>query len=406
MEVDLSSRPLPDIIVHHGTVKAGKLRVGDILTLKVDPLRRGKTMLNHTATHLLQAALRQVLGGHVKQAGSLVAPERLRFDYTHFSPLTDEEVDRVEEIVNSRIRQNLEVGISILPYKEALERGAMALFGEKYGDRVRLVQVGEASAELCGGTHSRRSGDIGLFKIASETGVAAGVSPHRSGHGGRSLEGLQARGRRTPGHRGRTEGQTRRSGRTGTATHPAAKRNRESLSRIAGQNFFRSVAGFDPYRPRCQRNPGPFHTGGSERSQKPAADGGSSEGSNPLRNNPPGCHGGWQSHAALCRNAGSIREISGTKIDPRSGPICRRYGRGTTRYGAGGGNKRRRVKAGFGKDLRDHLNWNLRGLSRAGHPRFLVLLLILLLFLFLLFESPHVPFSSAPPWQSPFGTWP
>jgi alanyl-tRNA synthetase len=175
MEVDLSSRPLPDIIVHHGTVKVGKLRVGDILTLKVDPLRRGKTMLNHTATHLLQAALRQVLGGHVKQAGSLVAPERLRFDYTHFSPLTDEEVDRVEEIVNSRIRQNLEVGISILPYKEALEKGAMALFGEKYGDMVRLVQVGEASAELCGGTHSRRSGDIGLFKIASETGVAAGV---------------------------------------------------------------------------------------------------------------------------------------------------------------------------------------------------------------------------------------
>ena len=111
----------------------------------------------------------------MKQAGSLVAPERLRFDYTHFSPLSDEEIDRVEEIVNSRIRQNLEVGVSLLPYKEALERGAMALFGEKYGEIVRLVQVGDVSAELCGGTHSRRSGDIGLFKITSETGVAAGV---------------------------------------------------------------------------------------------------------------------------------------------------------------------------------------------------------------------------------------
>jgi alanyl-tRNA synthetase len=175
MEVAHSSRPLPDIIVHHGAIKAGRLRVGDLLTLKVDPLRRGKIMLNHTATHLLQAALRQVLGGHVKQAGSLVAPERLRFDYTHFSPLSDEEIDRVEEIVNSRIRQNLEVGVSLLPYKEALERGAMALFGEKYGEIVRLVQVGDVSAELCGGTHSRRSGDIGLFKITSETGVAAGV---------------------------------------------------------------------------------------------------------------------------------------------------------------------------------------------------------------------------------------
>jgi alanyl-tRNA synthetase len=104
-----------------------------------------------------------------------VAPERLRFDYTHFSPLSDEEVDRVEEIVNSRVRQNLEVGISLLPYKEALGKGAMALFGEKYGDTVRLVQVGDASAELCGGTHTPRSGDIGLFKITSETGVAAGV---------------------------------------------------------------------------------------------------------------------------------------------------------------------------------------------------------------------------------------
>ncbi len=175
MEVAHSSRPLADIIVHHGTIKVGKLRVGDILTLKVDPLRREKIMLNHTATHLLQAALRQVLGGHVKQAGSSVAPERLRFDYTHFSPLADEEIDRVEEIVNSRIRQNLEVGISLLPYKEALEKGAMALFGEKYGDTVRLVRVGDVSSELCGGTHSRRSGDIGLFRITSETGVAAGV---------------------------------------------------------------------------------------------------------------------------------------------------------------------------------------------------------------------------------------
>ncbi len=175
MEVNRASRPLPDIIVHHGTVKAGKLRVGDILNLKVDSGSREKTALNHTATHLLQAALRQVLGDHVKQAGSLVAPGRLRFDYTHFSPLADEEIDRVEEIVNSRIRQNLEVCVSFVPYKEALEKGAMALFGEKYGDIVRLVQVEGVSAELCGGTHTRRSGDIGLFKITSETGVAAGV---------------------------------------------------------------------------------------------------------------------------------------------------------------------------------------------------------------------------------------
>jgi alanyl-tRNA synthetase len=175
MEVSRSSRPLPDVIVHHGTIQSGALRVGDTLNLRVNAESRGKTALNHTATHLLQAALREVLGDHVKQAGSLVAPDRLRFDYTHFSPLAGEEIDRVEEIVNSRIRQNLQVCVSHIPYKEAVQKGAMALFGEKYGDVVRLVQVGEISAELCGGTHTTRSGDIGLFKILSETGVASGV---------------------------------------------------------------------------------------------------------------------------------------------------------------------------------------------------------------------------------------
>jgi alanyl-tRNA synthetase len=175
MEISRSTKPLPDVVVHHGTVKSGVLRVGDTLTLRVNPETRGKTALNHTATHLLQAALRQVLGNHVKQAGSLVAPDRFRFDYTHFSPLSEEEIERVEEIVNSRIRENLPVGVSHIPYKEAIQSGAMALFGEKYGDVVRLVQVGEISAELCGGTHTARSGDIGLFKILSETGVASGV---------------------------------------------------------------------------------------------------------------------------------------------------------------------------------------------------------------------------------------
>jgi alanyl-tRNA synthetase len=175
MEVSRSTRPLPEVIVHHGMIRSGVLRVGDTVKLRVNGPNRAKTALNHTATHLLQAALRQVLGDHVKQAGSLVGPDRLRFDYTHFSPLSEEEIDRVEEIVNSRIRQNLEVGVYHLPYKEAVQKGAMALFGEKYGDVVRLIQVGEISAELCGGTHTDRSGDIGVFKILSETGVASGV---------------------------------------------------------------------------------------------------------------------------------------------------------------------------------------------------------------------------------------
>lgn len=175
MEVKQCLRPFPEIIVHRGLIKKGAVHQGDMLTLQVNAQTRQKTALNHTATHLLQAALRQVLGDHVKQAGSLVMSDHLRFDFTHFSPLTPDEIDQVEEIVNSRIRQNIEVCVSFLPYREAIQRGAMALFGEKYGDIVRLVQVGEVSAELCGGTHTQRSGDIGLFKIIAETGVAAGV---------------------------------------------------------------------------------------------------------------------------------------------------------------------------------------------------------------------------------------
>ena len=175
MEVSRATRPLPDVIAHHGIIKTGSFRVGDLLKLRVNPETRIRTERNHTATHLLQAALQQVLGDHVKQAGSLVVPDRFRFDYTHFSPLSEEEIDRVEEMVNARIRENLEVGVSFIPYKEALQKGAMALFGEKYGDIVRLVRVGGVSAELCGGTHTRRSGDLGLFKVISETGVASGV---------------------------------------------------------------------------------------------------------------------------------------------------------------------------------------------------------------------------------------
>ncbi|MCX5906550.1 MAG: alanine--tRNA ligase, partial [Deltaproteobacteria bacterium] len=175
MEVSKALKPLPEMIVHRGVIKSGTIRVGEDMRLKVDAENRIRTALNHTATHLLQAALREVLGGHVKQAGSLVTAERLRFDFTHFSPLAEEEINRVEEIVNTGIRRNLEVEVSFLPYKEAIEKGVMALFGEKYGETVRLVQVGNASAELCGGTHTHRSGDIGLFRIMTETGVAAGV---------------------------------------------------------------------------------------------------------------------------------------------------------------------------------------------------------------------------------------
>ncbi len=174
-QVEETLRPMEDFIVHKGRVKRGTIKEGMSATLKVDSDRRKAIMLNHTGTHLLQAVLREVLGTHVHQAGSLVAPDRLRFDFTHFAPVDRRDLDRVELLVNQKIRENLRVETKILPIDEALQLGAMALFGEKYGERVRVVMVSDFSIELCGGTHTSRTGDIGLFKIVSETGVAAGV---------------------------------------------------------------------------------------------------------------------------------------------------------------------------------------------------------------------------------------
>jgi alanyl-tRNA synthetase len=141
----------------------------------VDGERRKATALNHSATHLLHAALRQVLGEHVAQKGSLVNPERLRFDFSHFEPISDAQLREIERLVNRQIRANAAVSAQVMPKDEAMKAGAMALFGEKYGEEVRVLKIGDFSTELCGGIHAERAGDIGFCKIVSETGVAAGV---------------------------------------------------------------------------------------------------------------------------------------------------------------------------------------------------------------------------------------
>ncbi|HUL12524.1 MAG TPA: alanine--tRNA ligase [Methylococcaceae bacterium] len=164
-----------ELILHLGRVVSGAFFPGSSCVAQVDDSRRKATALNHSATHLLHAALRQVLGDHVQQKGSLVDPDRLRFDFVHFEPMSAEQLREVERLVNGQIRANHPVTAEIMAKDEAMTAGAMALFGEKYGDEVRVLRIGEFSTELCGGTHVERAGDIGFFKIVSETGVAAGV---------------------------------------------------------------------------------------------------------------------------------------------------------------------------------------------------------------------------------------
>ncbi len=176
---------------HQGRVVEGKLTVGDVVATRVDAERRAKTVRNHSATHLMHKALREVLGEHVQQKGSLVDADKTRFDFAHNAPLSDDEIRRVEEIVNAEILENHATSARVMPIDEATKLGAMMLFGEKYGDEVRVLDIG-SSRELCGGTHVRRTGDIGLFKIVAESGVAAGVRRVEAVTGANALHYLQS----------------------------------------------------------------------------------------------------------------------------------------------------------------------------------------------------------------------
>jgi alanyl-tRNA synthetase len=182
-----------EVFGHHGTMAKGELKVGDAVSAQVDLRLRQATMYNHSATHLMHAALRKVLGNHVQQKGSLVDEFKTRFDFSHPKPMTPQEIAEVERLVNEQIRNNVPVEARVLKYDDAIRAGAIALFGEKYGDEVRVLGMGDFSTELCGGTHVKRSGDIGFFKIVSESGVASGVRRVEAVTGQAALEHVQRR---------------------------------------------------------------------------------------------------------------------------------------------------------------------------------------------------------------------
>ncbi|RLC00123.1 MAG: alanine--tRNA ligase [Deltaproteobacteria bacterium] len=191
MEVTNTIKDPTGLIIHRGRVLSGKIQRGEEVTLTVDMGKRNATASNHTATHILHHALRKVLGDHVKQAGSLVAPDRFRFDFTHFSQVGPDLLDEIESIVNKRIRDNVAVQTQEMDAEDAFKSGATALFEEKYGDRVRVVSLADFSKELCGGTHTKQTGNIGLFKIVSESSIASGVRRIEALTGEAALNHLQ-----------------------------------------------------------------------------------------------------------------------------------------------------------------------------------------------------------------------
>ena len=175
VEITDTQRPMGELVVHRGRVAKGTVRLGEPAVLSVDAEARAATVRNHSGTHLLHAALREVLGPQAMQKGSLVAPDRLRFDFTHDTPVSTEEIERIEDIANRWIETNATATVREMPYKEAIEAGAVAIFEEKYGDHVRVIQFGDFSTELCGGTHAQATGEIGLLKVVGESGIASGI---------------------------------------------------------------------------------------------------------------------------------------------------------------------------------------------------------------------------------------
>ena len=328
-----TQKPFKKYIIHKGTVTEGNVGVGDAVTASVDISRRSRIARNHTATHLLQAALRNALGDHVKQAGSLVEPDRLRFDFTHFTAMTEEELATVEEQVNASVWQDLEVTKAEMSLDEAVASGATAFFGEKYEERVRVVEVPGVSAELCGGVHIHRSGEIGFFKIVSEGSVAAGV---------RRIEGVTG-----DGAYGTVREQELILSRVAEAlkTTPSEAAQRagklteqvRSLERQVSDLKARMARGAGGRRhgagPGSQGSQGPLHPHGWPRHGYPALHGGPLQGQNRIGDRSRRLRDGGKGPPGLRRDEGPDKDPQSRRDRQEDGRSLRRLRRGAARHG-------------------------------------------------------------------------
>ncbi len=369
MVVNATAKDPTGVIIHKGQITSGTLAKGAAVTLTVDGESRRATARNHTATHILHAILRQVLGDHVRQAGSLVAADRLRFDFTHFSQVDPAALDRIETLVNDQIRENLAAQTVEMAAEEALKSGAMALFEEKYGDRVRVVSLADFSQELCGGTHTERTGDIGVFKIVMETSVAAGVRRIEAMTGAAALAHLQQQVHIVQNAarllKDKPEGLVQR---IEGLLHgqKALEKEVERLERPAGQRLGRGRRKSGPHH---QRRQGPGQPRKRRQPRGAARAGRPLQGKAAVRRGGAGRRQRPQGALDRGRHQGPDRTLSRRQYRQGRGRVGRRQRRRSARHGPGRRHPAGKPGCGPGEGLRAGAGLSGAGVASLGPQR-------------------------------------